>query len=82
MATPNRPIAVPAIRASGRPLRPPETSATRDTRTTATIATTMPATTIGPGMPSVTKPATTGMTAANTPVTGATMPIRPTASAW
>ena len=31
------------------------------------------------GRPSSTKPATTGMTAARTPVTGATMPIRPIA---
>ncbi len=33
-----------------------------------------------PGCPAVTKPATTGMTAARTPVTGATIPIRPIAS--
>jgi hypothetical protein len=80
MATPNSPIVVPAMSASLNPSRPPDSSATRDTSTTATTAITMPASTTGPGTPSVAKPATTGMTAARTPVTGATIPIRPIAS--
>ena len=80
MATPKKPIAVPPTNASVRPSRPPVSSATRDTSTTATTASTIPTRTSGGGIPCVTKPAITGMTAARTPVTGATIPIRPIAS--
>ena len=45
------------------------------------MAKAMPARTSGAGTPSSTIPAATGTTAAITPVTGATIPIRPTASA-
>ena len=79
MATPNRPIATPPVSASVSPARPPLSSATRETRITAATASTMPMMTIGGGMPSITKPARTGITAASTPVTGATIPIRPIA---
>ncbi len=42
----------------------------------------MPSRTSGGGTPSKAIPAATGMRAAITPVIGATMPIRPTASPW
>ncbi len=49
------------------------------TRTTATMARTIPMIASGRGMPSSTNPTPTGTTAASTPVVGATTPIRPTA---
>ena len=42
----------------------------------------MPNRTSGGGTPSKAIPTPTGMTAAMTPVIGATTPIRPTASPW
>ena len=76
----NEPIPTPATRARPRPDGPTRPSSrTRDTRTTATIASAMPTRTSGGGTPSRTIPAVTGMSAAMTPVTGATIPIRPTA---
>ena len=75
-----RPIPSPPTSASPSPDGPPPSSRTRDTRTTATIARAIPTRTSGGGRPSRTIPAVTGMSAARTPVTGATTPIRPTAS--
>ena len=75
-------MVVPASKASPRPARPPPSSATVDTRTTATRATAIPRMTIVGRLPSMRNPAATGMSAARTPVTGATMPMRPTARPW
>ncbi len=76
----NAPIATPPTSASSMPDRPPPSSRTRDTSTTATTAAAIPTSTSGGGRPSRTIPAVTGISAAMTPVTGATTPIRPTAS--
>ena len=76
----NRPIATPAISARPIPDGPLASSRTRETRTTASTASAIPNRTSGGGTPSRTIPAVTGMSAAMTPVTGATIPIRPTAS--
>ena len=80
MSTLNEPRPTPATRASSIPDGPPPPSSILETRTTATIASAIPTRTSDPGIPSVMMPATTGMTAAMTPVTGATIPIRPIAS--
>src|SRR5918993_1022953 len=77
----NRPIAMPAMSAHRIPDgRSVPTPGVRVTRTTATSATRMPATVAGAGRPSVRNPNATGTVALRTPVTGATTPIRPTAS--
>ncbi len=75
----NRPIPTPATSAKRTPDGPLDSSLTRDTRTTATIASAIPTSVSVDGTPSSTIPATTGISAAITPVTGATTPIRPTA---
>src|SRR5262245_13209361 len=79
----NNPSPTPASTPNSSPEPPPDpSSATRDTSTTARIASPIPASTIADGAPSRTMPTTTGIVAASTPVTGATTLIRPTASPW
>ena len=82
MQTLSRPIPTPAITPNGRPDGRLDASVTRETRTTATIASPIPTSVKVGGTPSRTIPVTTGISAARTPVTGATTPIRPTARPW
>ena len=60
----NRPIPRPAINAKRRPDGPLDASLTRETSTTATIASTIPTSVSADGTPSSTIPATTGISAA------------------
>src|SRR5690349_10623140 len=79
----NTPVDRPAASAQAIPDgREGSAPGARVTRTTATKATRIPTMTAGCGIPSTAIPTMTGTTADNTPVVGATTPIRPTARPW
>ena len=72
----------PASNASPNPLVRPFTTPRPEISPTAIKASTKPMSCMGAGNPSINAPKSTGTAAESIAAIGATMPMRPTASAW